>query len=218
MTEIGAQFREFQVEKRDADLPLQFKDPVNEDRVVRFRASDDTLDRYNEVIVASGWDLTEFAQNPVMMQFHDYHSWPIGTVVAAGVIGEALFVDGEFDPPDVDENADKVFRKVQHGTVRTGSVGFIPDAWITPGNTKAADETALVAKYPDAERIYIKQRLLEWTICPIPANPNALAASLRSYAVRFGGTPISREVATDVPAIPAAMFDTAQRIIDNLKT
>src|ERR1043166_7282946 len=35
-----------------------------------FIASDETLDRYNEVIVASGWKLDNYARNPVFQNSH----------------------------------------------------------------------------------------------------------------------------------------------------
>jgi len=193
-TTIKAVFRHLETRAYDPKdpLPMKIADPVNPDRVIRFRASDDTLDRMGEVILAEGWDLGEFSVNPVIMQFHDYTSWPIGRAVAAGIVGNALMIDAEFDPPEVDESADLVFRKIKHGSVRTGSVGFQPMEWVTPGTAEAMKKEELFKKYPKATRIYTKSKLLEFTICPIPANPNALAASMdAAYAKRFGPVAVS---------------------------
>src|SRR5690242_11342512 len=37
-----------------------------------FIASDETLDRYHEVIVASGWKLDNYVKNPVFQNSHQY--------------------------------------------------------------------------------------------------------------------------------------------------
>lgn len=167
-----------------AALPMQICEPRNPERVIRFLASDDTIDRANEVILPEGWDLTEWMQNPVIMQFHDYSMWPLGRGVAAGIVDGALMIDVEFDPPEVDESADLVFRKVCHGSVKAGSVGFTPVEWVHPGSSKGIE---LFAKYPGATCIYTKQSLLEFTICPIPCNPSAVSQSmLKMYNKNLG--------------------------------
>lgn len=183
------QVREFVVKEFESGepLPMKFSEATNPERVIRFLASDDTIDRYNEVVLADGWDLADFAKNPVVMQMHDYSAWPIGRVIGAGVVEGALYLDTEFDPPEIDEAADLVFRKVKHGSIRSGSVGFIPldmvDVYSNGGDP-------LFKKYPGAKRIYKRQALLEWTICPIPANPNALAAQMKAFMqFRFGASP-----------------------------
>jgi phage head maturation protease len=196
MNEIKVITRAFEAKEYSADnpLPLQISEPTNPERVIRFKASDDSLDRHNEVILPEGWVFTDFVKNPVMMQFHDYSTWPIGKVIAVGVLDNALYVDGEFDPPEIDESAEMIFQKIKHGSVRAGSVGFIPKEIAVP----AEGTRSLFDRYPKAKRIYSKQELLEWTICPIPANPNALAAGLqKSYEERFGSESVEVETALD---------------------
>lgn len=213
---VQVHFRAFDLAEKSSRLAKQFSEPVNADRVIRFRASDESLDRYDEVILAAGWKLENFAKNPVMMQFHDYNSWPIGRVVAAGVKDNALFLDGEFDPPDVDESADLVFRKILHGSIKAGSVGFIPVSWMRPGDAAPnKDASELFAKYPKAKKIYIEQELLEWTICPVPANPNALAAAYRSnLGKRMGAEAIQYAATADAAhdREQAAMVELALRL------
>src|SRR5437870_9970073 len=40
--------------------------------VIDFTASDETLDRYDEVIVARGWKLDQYRRNPVFQNSHQY--------------------------------------------------------------------------------------------------------------------------------------------------
>lgn len=212
---VQCSYRAFDViEDRSVPLPLKIQEPTNSDRVIRFKASDDTIDRYNEVILPSGWDLRNFKKNPAVLQFHDHYSWPIGKSTAAGVVGNALMIDAEFDPPEVDESAELVFRKIKHGSVKAGSVGFLPSQWIYPGtNEKGVNTEELFAKYKGVDKIYIKQELLEWTICPIGANPEALAASLRSaYSKRYGHEPTGEQAATGSESTNAATEAAVERL------
>src|SRR5213592_228794 len=40
--------------------------------VLEFMSSDETLDRYGEIIVASGWRLENYRRNPVFQNAHQY--------------------------------------------------------------------------------------------------------------------------------------------------
>jgi phage head maturation protease len=176
------QISEFEFKTLDVGdpLPIQLSEPKNPDRVIRFRASDDTVDRAGDVVMPSGWMFADFAKNPVVTQFHESNSWPLGQAVALGVVDNALLIDAEFDPPDVDEESDRVFRKIKYGSIRAGSVAFVPvRGSIVTRSTETPEAAAMFVKYPTAQRIYTKNELLEWTICPIPCNPNAVRMSLK---------------------------------------
>jgi len=218
---VKSVFSQFEAKAYSADdpLPIKVADIINPDRVIRFRASDDTIDRSGEVIMVSGWDLSDWLKNPVVMQFHDYNSWPIGRGVGAGMMEDGLYIDAEFDPPEVDESADLVFRKIKHGTIKAGSVGFIPQDMVVKGSEKSKlpEFKQLFDKYVNASRIFLKQSLLEWTICPVPCNPNALAASLqKSLETRFGGESI-QDAATDSIADSAAILTKLEELNKQLK-
>lgn len=163
-------------------LPTIIREPHDPTRVRRFRASDDTVDRYDEVILADGWDFADYIRNPVVMLYHKYDDLPVGKATAIGVRDGALYIDVEFDPEHIDARADTVLRKIDHGTISAGSVGFIPIKCVMPNEDKE-----LFEKYPGARRIYTKCSLLEWTITPVPANPNALAAAMNDFALRGFG-------------------------------
>lgn len=175
----------------DDPLEHQFEEVINPERVIRFVASDDSVDRYDEVVLPNGIDVRNFSTNPVLMAFHNYHLWPIGKNVAAGVRDGKLLLDAEFDPPEIDEQAETVFRKVKHRTVKTGSIGFIPLRSVNMDTDGKSEEgKAFRERYPTATKIYTESELLEFSIVPIPANPNALAAAYKSMTdgafKRFG--------------------------------
>lgn len=172
-------FRMFSLDAKayDADnpLPIQIMAAQDASRVRRFTASDDTIDRYQEVILPEGIDVSEYVRNPVVMAFHDYQRWPLGHAVAVGVVDGRLMIDVEFDPPEIDEEAEQVLRKIDRKTINAGSIGFTTVERVEV----ATASPELKARYRSAHRIHTRTKLLEYTICPIPANPNALAAALQ---------------------------------------
>ena len=76
----------------------------------------------------------------------------------------------EFASPEVYEFADQIYRLITAGYIKAGSVGFVP----------------LEFKFSDRRQGGIdfkRQELLEFSICPVPANANALIEA-RSYRGR----------------------------------
>lgn len=188
-------------EESDA-LSQEFEPIRDPSRVRRFVASDDTIDRYGEVVLPRGANFSNYSKNPVIQGFHDYGMWPIGKAVSGEVRDNKVLLDIEFDPASVDEEADKVLAKIDHGTIKTGSIGFLPSKSIAPGDKNNEVEKELFAKYPGVRRIFVDWELLEYSIVPIPANPNAVLQALQKSALqRFGSVSDSSgmDTATEVP-------------------
>src|SRR5437763_16991584 len=54
-------------------LPVQVSVPADTAApVVDIRVSDETLDRYGEIITAAGWRLDNYRKNPVIQNAHQY--------------------------------------------------------------------------------------------------------------------------------------------------
>jgi Escherichia/Staphylococcus phage prohead protease len=139
---------------------------------IDMRASDETLDRYDEVVKASGWVLDNYLPNPVVQNCHQYGDiiFTIGKALITKVEGTALVQRWQF-ASDVNPMAKIAYGLYKGGYLNTSSVGFIPLEWTNGSKT---DEPA---------RTYTKQELLEVSAVGIPANPNALALALKSGAV-----------------------------------
>lgn len=140
--------------------------------VIEFTASDDTLDRYDEVIEAKGWDLTNYKRNPVFQNSHKYGDivFTLGKSLVTEVRGNALVQRIEF-AVDINPVARLAYDLYKGGFLNAVSVGFIPLEWQDGGG---ANQFA---------RKFIKQELLELSAVSIPANPNALQNAVRSGAV-----------------------------------
>ena len=142
-------------------------DPVasSDARTLTFVFSDESVDRYGDVIYARGWDLANFNANPIALFGHDASTVEnvIGRAKNVRVEGSALIGDIEFMGADVNPNAEAVYQMVKGGFLKTVSVGFQPIEW----------ELSKDKSRPQGVN-FKKQELLEISIVPIPANPNAL--------------------------------------------
>ena len=160
--EINVSYRSMTSEIRKVD---------EESRTITFVASDDTKDSAGTVLNQDNWDLRRFNSNGVIGYQHKvYGGWDDtdnpDNVIGKGVAyieDKKLMVDITFEPADINPLADKIYKKIQFGSLRAVSVGFLPI-----GRGKFGEGE-------DSETYYFAgQELLEVSVVNIPANPNAL--------------------------------------------
>jgi hypothetical protein len=96
------------------------------DRTVRFVLSDGTVDRMDDTVAGSGWDLTAYRNNPVVLFAHDSSAPPVGRANRVWTDGSRLLGDVEFAPPETYAFADTIYKLVMGGFLKSGSVGFLP--------------------------------------------------------------------------------------------
>ena len=149
------------------------KEVTGDAPIMEFIGSDNSLDRYNEVINQDGWQLENFRANPVIPDCHNYSSIAmiLGRANSVSVIEGKLVNRVEFalDNP----LGAMAFKLAKKGFLKSQSVGFIPLEW-TNGNAK---------DQPD--RTYTKCELLEISLVVVPANPAAtVGAGLKSGAIQ----------------------------------
>ncbi|HKV17362.1 MAG TPA: HK97 family phage prohead protease [Reyranella sp.] len=144
-------------------------------RTITFVASDETVDRYGDIIRADGWDLTAYKKNPVMLFGHNSREPPIGTTDVE-IVGKKLMAEATFLPEGVSAFADEIWRIVDAGALRAMSVGFLPTETPLPIWKDDDEETGIITGFE-----FVGQELLENSVVPVPANPSALALA-RSVA------------------------------------
>lgn len=146
-------------------------------RTIPFVFSDETRDSYGTVLPVKGWDLSAFNKMGVALYNHSsYGSDPdnvIGTA-RAWVEGNKLLGEITFEKEDINPKAEKVFQKVLAGTIKGCSVGF---RTMERGEWGKGEE-AYDGKKPTY--YYGRRSLLEISVTPIPANPNAKVRSVHS--------------------------------------
>ncbi len=156
-----------------------------EDRTLEVVASDESIDRYEEVISVTGWDLKNYRKNPVVLFGHDYHSLPVGQSLKVwkSLDGEAkqLRSHMRFATAEAHPFAESVYRLLQGGELRTVSVGFLPWDWEDPEGEVPRDGDGRATA---PQRTYRKQELLEISVVPVPANPNALVDAVRRGIIK----------------------------------
>lgn len=152
-----------------------------EGRKMTFVASDATRDSAGTVLNQDGWDLKRFNSNGVIGYQHKVYGGWDDTDNPDNIIGKGrayvetdakgvkrLMVDVEFEPEGMNELADKVYKKLEFGTLKAVSVGFRP---IGQGSFGKGDQ-AIGGK--NETYYFAGQELLEVSVVNIPANPNAL--------------------------------------------
>lgn len=134
--------------------------PIGE-RKMSFTISTAAVDRDGDTIDPKGWDLGSYAKNPVVLWAHDYSSPPVGKAVNIKSTEHGLQADVEFLPQGLDPFADKIHDMCKAGFLNATSVGFRGVEYDEAQGRKGYD--------------FKKQELLEFSIVPVPCNPEALA-------------------------------------------
>lgn len=169
---------------------------IDEDaRTMEFVASDNSVDSYHTVLPVDKWDLTRYEKNGAVGYMHDVYgdSWTKAAdpddIIGKGeafVEDNQLIVRITFEPADLNEKADKIFRKLQFGSLNGVSVGFSPI-----GSGHWGDETRGEEK---DVYYYGGQELLEVSVVNIPSNKNAIK--------RFYGDEMELREAEKVAEVP----------------
>ncbi len=128
-------------------------------KVFTFLASSDAVDRQDEIVTADGWELDNYAGNPVVLDSHRYYG--IENIVGSGVVRQVergLEVDVLFNSGPRGRLAEQL---VEDGSLRAVSVGFVSlEMVVDPKGREPAK--------------HVRKELLEVSVVPVPANPEAV--------------------------------------------
>jgi HK97 family phage prohead protease len=154
---------------RDVVLEIRELTPAMiENREAEFVISSEAVDTYDTVFVADGAEFERYNNNPIVAYGH--RTWSddpdmilgTSTVRQEGklTIGTVRFEDAETNP-----TAEKVFKKIQAGTLRMASIGANVKEW-RYGDAKNGENPGVV--------YFTRWELNEWSIVPIGSNKDAL--------------------------------------------
>jgi len=168
-------------------------------RMAEFVISDNSEDRHGTVLNMDNFKLDNFKKNPIVLYQHQGYggpeSDPDDVIASAEVFEEGMGQDKKligrayFEPAEVNEKADKIFKKIQQGTLRATSVGFMPieDENGRIGQFGKDDGTG--SRFNTDTFYFYGQELLEFSIVNIPSNPNAVRNGLGEATRSFTDYP-----------------------------
>jgi hypothetical protein len=164
-------------------------DKNKENREAEFVISTESEDSHGTVFKMVGWDLKRYEQNPIVCYQHrsgsDDPDMILGTSVVRIEDGQLIGVV-RFESAEINPLAEKVWQKIQAGTLRMASIS----ANIKMGHW--GDQK--LGENPDV--IYFdEQELREWSIVALGSNPDALKRSQETMEA------IRAEIKKEIPEV-----------------
>lgn len=139
-----------------------------EDGQFEFVASDETVDRYGDVVRVAGWELANYKRNPIVL-FQHQNSTPVGvsTKVWIDNAAKALMCRIKLAAEGTSPFIDTLRKLMQQKIIKAVSVGFAPTK--EPGYIRDQKTERVTGME------FLAQELLEISLVTVPANPSALA-------------------------------------------
>jgi len=142
----------------------------DEERSIVHFITTENVDRYGDIVRASGMNDANFSKNPVVLYGHDYNSFPVGKSLwrkavdqngVKGVLAKTQFAKTQ--------EGETIYSLWKDGFLNASSIGFQPTKSIPVMENGIAT----------TGNEYIEWELLEYSIVPIPANQDALRLSIQ---------------------------------------
>lgn len=149
------------------NIDSELKEFSDSERSFLAVASAESPDRMGDIISQKGWMLDNYRKNPVVMPFHNYRALPVGRSLEEIIKGKRLLFRPQFAPT---EEATLMYNLYRDKYLKGFSVGFIPIK-----SEPIKDEEAEKKGFYGGKTKFIEQELLEVSVAPVPAHPDALS-------------------------------------------
>lgn len=151
----------------DRSAVLRAVSDGKEKRTAEFVISSEKVDSYDTIFRKDGWMLDNYIKNPIVTYNHGMHSENPDNIIGTSEVffdGDLLIGRVEFETEDVNPLAEKVFKKINAGTLKMASVGArIHDANF--GDKEKGEDPNIL--------YFNKSELIEWSVVPAGANKDA---------------------------------------------
>jgi len=144
----------------DPSMGCTIKVPEAQNGNIVFTISTGAVDRDNDTIDPTGWNLKNYKKNPVIMWGHDYSMPPIGRSPKIGVKDGELVASAKFVSKEIYPFAGMIEEMIREDFLKSTSVGF------------RGEETMWNEKRGGFD--FKKQELMEFSVVGIPSNPEAI--------------------------------------------
>jgi HK97 family phage prohead protease len=132
--------------------------------------STEELNRNGHRVMQDGWDFGDYLKNPIVLFGHDDSRPAVGKNVGLTIDGGLLKAVTEFAPTEFGK---ELFELYAGGYMRAWSVGFQP----------TVTEYQKDGQGNITEIVFRKQKLIEYSAVPIPANADAVSMALRDKVI-----------------------------------
>jgi HK97 family phage prohead protease len=194
---------------RDVVLEIRELTPAMiENREAEFVISSESVDSYDTIFLADGADFTRYNQNPIVAYGHRTRSDDPDMILGTSVvrqekgltIGKVRFEDEETNP-----TAEKVFKKIQAGTLRMASIGANILEWRF-GNAEKGENPGVI--------YFTRWELLEWSIVPIGSNKDALVRNQQTIEeMRTALIPVVKKEVVSGMSVRAAKLQINKNLL-----
>jgi hypothetical protein len=143
-------------------------------REVEFVISSESTDTFDTVFVAAGADFTRYNLNPIVAYGHRTGSENPDMILGTSVIrqeGVLTIAVVRFEDKETNPTAEKIFKKIQAGTLRMASIGANISEY-REGNFSDNENPNTI--------YFTRWELLEWSIVPLGSNRDALVRNAQS--------------------------------------
>lgn len=146
----------------------------SESRTATFTISTESIDRHGTVFKLEGWDLSVYERNPIVCYNHNSGGDNPDTIIGTSRVykeGNSLMGEVRFEDEGDNPIADKVWNKINKGTLKMASVGARVHDYRF-GNADRGEDTGTI--------YFTRQELLEWSVVSVGSNPDAFKRSTDS--------------------------------------
>ena len=145
----------------------------DEERTIIAKISTIDVDRDGDVLIPSGCNTSEIKSNPIVVWNHSYSEPPIGKIIEIQATNDAIYAKMQFAETKF---AQEIWSLIKGGFLNACSIGFLAKTTLVKGTRQFSDFVAKNRlKIADTcKRIVTEFTLIENSIVPLPANPNAL--------------------------------------------
>ena len=144
-----------------ADATPATAEPTESGELLSIAASVESEDRAGDLVIARGWELESYINNPVVLWAHQHHLPPIARSVSTRVEGDSLMATIEFAGTPF---AQEIRQLYVTGFMKGVSVGF-----------RALETESRRAANGRRGTVFKRQELLEISAAPVPLHPATLA-------------------------------------------
>jgi HK97 family phage prohead protease len=143
-------------------------DENKSNREAEFVISTEAVDSFGTVFKMAGWDLKRYNNNPIVCYQHKANSDNPDMILGTSTVrfeDNKMIAVVRFEEAAINPLAEKVWQKVQAGTLRMASIGAIPKTGHWGDETKGEDREVLY---------FDESELMEWSIVSMGSNPEAM--------------------------------------------